>query len=99
MVNRWRSARAKGYTLERDCVNYLREKNVFAIRINSRAQRGPLRPVDVVACTNPIFIQCKRRKKYLGKEEKQRIKLVATQFNASAELCFRDRGLKFEIIK
>ena len=97
-MNRWKSARTKGYNLERDAVIFFREQGIFAIRINSRAQKGVLRPIDVVACINPIFVQCKRRRKYLGKDEKERIKLAATQFNAKAELCFRDRGLKFEPI-
>ena len=98
MVNRYKSARRKGYNLERDTVIFLRNQGMFAIRINSRAQKGVLRAIDVVACAAPTFIQCKRRKKYLHKEEIERIKLAATQFHASAELVYRDRGLKFEPI-
>ena len=94
-----RSARRVGYSLERDTVLYLREQGIFAIRINSRAQKGVLRAIDVVYCKNPVFVQCKRRKKYLHAEEKERIKLAATQFNATAELVYRDRGLKFEQIQ
>jgi len=99
---RGRSARRVGYSLERDCVNFLRDKGIFAIRINSRAQKGILRPVDVVAAPRdgkPEFIQCKRRKKYLGAEEIQRLKLVCTQFGAIPILCYRDQGLKFEQIR
>ena len=101
MVNRWRSARAKGYSLERDCVNYYRQQGSFALRINSRAQKGVYRSIDVVAYHNGVFIinQCKRRKKYLGKEERERIMLAATQFNATPLLCWRENGLRFEPIK
>ena len=97
-----KSARRVGYNLERDTVNFLRDKGIFAIRINSMAQRGIFRPVDVVAAprdTGPEFIQCKRRRKYLHKEETERLKLVCTQFGAKPILCFRDRGLVFEPIK
>jgi len=93
-----RSARRVGYNLERDTVLFLREQGIFAIRIPSMAQRGVLRSVDVVYCKAPVFVQCKRRKKYLHAEEIERIKLVATQFNAKAELVYRDKGLKFETI-
>ena len=94
-----RSARRIGYNLERDTVLFLREQGIFAIRIPSMAQRGVLRSVDVVYTKVPVFVQCKRRRKYLGKEEIERIKLAATQFNATAELVYRDRGLKFEEIR
>jgi len=96
-----KSARSKGYRLERDCVLYLREQGIFAIRINSRAQKGILRPIDVVAMprNGPLkFIQCKYKKKYLGNEEIERLKLVCTQFGAAPVLCYRDRGLVFESI-
>jgi len=99
---RGKSARRVGYSLERDCVNFLRDKGIFAIRIASRAQTGNLRPIDVVACprdSKPEFIQCKRRKKYLGAEEIQRLKLVCTQFGAIPILCYREKGLVFEPIQ
>jgi len=99
---RGKSARRVGYSLERDCVNFLRDKGIFAVRITSRAQKGILRSVDVVASPRdsaPEFIQCKRRKKYLGAEEIQRLKLVCTQFGAVPILCYRDQGLKFEEIR
>ena len=100
--NRWRSARAKGYNVERDCTNYYREKGFFAIRINSRAQKGIFRSVDVVAYDREVkrflIIQCKYKKKYLGAEEIGRIKLAATQWGGIPILCYRDRGLKFEEI-
>jgi len=96
---RGKSARRIGYNLERDTVLFLREQGIFAIRIPSMAQRGALRAIDVVYCKSPVFVQCKRRRKYLGKEEIERIKLAATQFNATAELVYRDQGLKFEQIQ
>jgi len=98
---RGKSARRIGYSLERDCVNYLRDKGIFAIRITSRAQKGIFRPIDVVAAprdSKPEFIQCKRRKKYLGADEIQRLKLVCTQFGAVPILCYREKGLVFETI-
>jgi Holliday junction resolvase len=91
-----KSAKAKGYSVERDCVLLYRKSGIFAIRIPTRAQVGALRSIDVVACRFPEFIQCKRRKKYLYKPEKERIKLTAKNFNGIAMLCWRDNGLKFE---
>ena len=100
LVNRWKSARAKGYSLERDCVNYYRQQGVFALRINSRSQKGVYRSIDVIAYNQGTFfiIQCKYKKKYLGKQETERIRLAATQFGATPLLCYRDRGLRFEPI-
>ena len=96
---RGKSARRVGYSLERDCVNFLREKGIFAIRIASRAQTGNLRPIDVVACprdSKPEFIQAKRRLKYLKAEEILRLKMVCTQFGAVPVVCWRDNGIHFK---
>lgn len=88
--------------MERDCVNYYRAKGFFAIRINSRAQKGIFRSVDVIAYDREVkrllVIQCKYKKKYLGQEEIERIKLAATQWAGIPILCHRDRGLRFEPI-
>jgi len=95
-----RSARRIGYNLERDCVLHYRQQGSFAIRIPSQSQKGILRSIDVVAYHRGVFyiIQCKRRKKYLHKEEIERIKLASTQWGATPLLCYRDVGLKFETI-
>jgi len=99
---RGKSARRVGYSLERGCVNYLRDKGIFAIRLNSMAQKGNLRPIDVVACprdSRPEFIQAKRRLKYLKKEEILRLKMVCTQFGAVPVVCWRDNGLHFKVLE
>ena len=98
---RGKSARRVGYSLERAGVNYYREQGFFAVRITSRSQKGILRPIDFVAFDRQNFyvVQCKRRLRYLQKEEIERIKLAATQWNAIPLVCWRDNGLKFKRIE
>ena len=98
-----KNAKKVGYAVEYDCVHFLRDQGCFAQRNPSYNQTGEMRCVDVIYY-NPAtktfgFIQCKRRRKYLHKEEKDRILTVARKYGAVAELCFRDRGLIFEILE
>ena len=99
--NRFKSARQVGYNLERLCVNFYREQGAFAIRVGSQTKEYQKRAIDVIAYHKGVFyiIQCKRRHDYLRKEEKENLKMAATQFGAIPLLCWRDKGLQFEIIK
>jgi len=93
-----KSARRKGYRLEYDTVQHFKKQGIFATRNPAYNQRGDMRPVDVIVCKDPIFVQCKYRKKYLHEEEKERIKVACKSFNATAMLVWRDRGIRKEIL-
>ncbi len=85
--------------MERDTVLYMREKwKLFTIRIPSRAQRGPLRFCDAIACPNPIFIQAKYKKKYMTKEEIAGLEALAKEWNGTSMLSWRDRGIQTEML-
>ena len=99
-----KQARGKGYRVEYDCVQLLKENGYFAMRIPSRHQQGELRSIDVIAFVKGQFnvYQCKYRRKALingsqkSKEEMQRIKDFCSHWNAVPYLCYRENGLKFE---
>lgn len=110
LSRRAKSARSKGYAVERDTVNYFRSLGAFALRIPTRSQRKSkkyvteyqriLQPIDLVVYYKGIFwiCQAKRYREYLHAEEKGRILLAKTQFGSRAFLSYRQRGLKFEEI-
>ena len=98
-----KNSKKVGYAVEYDCVHFLRDQGCFAQRNPSYNQTGEMRCIDVIYY-NPMtktfgFIQCKRRKKYLHREEKDRIIQVSKKYGAVSELCYRENGLKFEIIE
>jgi hypothetical protein len=94
-----KSARRVGYNLEYDCVQYFKKKRIFAFRVPTKMQVGELRSIDVIVVCAGAVQQCKRRKKYLHKPEKERIKVMISNYdNMKAFLCYRDKGLKFERI-
>ena len=96
-----RNAKQRGYAVERGAVLNYKNKGILAIRIPVYQQVGPFRSIDYIVVEKGKLGQAKRRKKYLRKPEIERIKECRNLFPNSeitCELCFRDRGLKFEII-
>jgi hypothetical protein len=96
-----RKSKAVGYAVERGAVLNYKNKGILAIRIPVYQQVGHFRSIDYIVVEKGRIGQAKRRKKYLRKPEIERIKACRNLFPNSelvCELCFRDRGLKFENI-
>jgi len=96
-----RKSKAIGYAVERGAVLNYKNKGILAIRIPVYQQVGPFRSIDYIVVEKGRIGQAKRRKKYLRKPEIERIKSCRNLFLNSdlvCELCYRDRGLRFEII-
>jgi len=96
-------ARDKGYRAERDSVLLLRTMGCWAKRLRSRDQVGEMRPVDGYYW-DPIrkafgFFQTKYQKKYFGREERERLLLLCAKYNVECMLFWRERGMKFEILR
>ena len=102
-----KSARGKGYRVENDFVKMMQSWGWFAMRLPSWLQKGIMRAIDGIFY-DPFkkifgFFQAKYNKKYLHKEEKERIQEVCRKYNTIAYFVWRKdeyttRGLKFEIL-
>jgi len=96
-----RKSKAVGYAVERGAVKSYQNRGILAIRIPVYQQVGIFRSIDYIVIEKGRIGQAKRRKKYLHKPERERIKSCRNQFPNSdllCELCYRDYGLKFEVI-
>lgn len=100
-------ARAIGDAVEIDCVNEHEQQGFLAFRVpNPRKkfgakfqQKGAYATWDVLVVLKAIPIQCKRRKKYMSKEDiiihRKSCKLFP-KTELTPMLCWRDLGLKYE---
>lgn len=99
--------RQVGKAVEYDCVKDLKSKGYWARR-NPDYMQNKQEPIDVF-CWNPERreywgIQCKRRRKGLfnnsaaSKDEVGRIIQYCKKWSMTPILCFRDRGLHYEVI-
>ena len=100
-----KKARDKGYRAERDGVLLLRRMGCWAKRLRSDEQIGEMRCVDGYYWDPARFIfgfeQTKYQRKYLHKEEKDRIIELCTKYNVEGMFMWREprKGMKFEIIR
>jgi hypothetical protein len=92
--------RDKGYRVEYDDYRKWRDQNIFALKIPHRLQKGDWSTFDVVVCkpTGTEMHQCKYRYDLLSKLERENHIRMCAVFGLIPVLCWRDRGLKYEIL-
>ena len=94
----------KGYYLEHLCVQDLKNKGYYALRIPTALQVGELSKVDVIYCKNPGFVQCKTTKKRMSGRDKVLMLRTVAKYSGTGELCWlKDkksrRGIKYEYLQ
>jgi len=90
-------ARNKGYYLEHACVDDLKSKGYFALRVPTILQVGELSKVDVIYTADIHFVQCKVNKKNMSNYDKTKLLETTRKYEyagATAELCWRNDGSK-----
>ena len=96
--NNWsRRARAKGYYVEHSCVDDLKSKGYFALRLPTLLQVGELSKVDVIYTQDIHFVQVKTNKKNMSNYDKTKLLETTRKYEyagATAELCWRNDGAK-----